>query len=110
MASVEVSIAAAVAVVGFNLLNNSPHRQSSRRRSLRSVALAGSAAAGDTEISVLVNATEIARIFNSATGFPTRDHLKRVMRGIPANSELAAVVVDAPSTNPINLLLEISER
>jgi len=109
MSTVETSIAAATAVVGFNLLSNSPHRQSSRARRLRSIGLAGSAAAGDTEVSVLVNATEVARKFNTATGFPTRDHLSSVMRQIPANAEVAVIVIDAPATNPINLLLEFDD-
>jgi len=95
--------------VGYNLLTNSPHRQSSRSRRLRSIALAGSAAAGDTEVQVLINTTEVARKFNTATGFPTRDHLASINRAVPANAEVSVTVVDAPATNPINLLLEFDD-
>lgn len=106
MPAVEVSVAAATAVVDYNLLGNSPHRQSSAPRRLRAVALCGSAAAGDTRIAVSVNQREIAAIFNSTTGFPTRDHLKGVGENIPPNAEISAIVTDAPATNPLNLLLE----
>jgi len=108
MASVEISLAAASAPLGTNMLADSPHRQAGRARTLRSAALAGSAAAGDSEISILAGTTEIARIFNSATGFPTRDHLKGIQEMIPENQELSAIVVDAPATNPLNLHLELS--
>lgn len=104
--AVEVSIAAAVAVLDFNLLSNSPHRQSSMPRTLKAAALRGSAAAGDTAVSILINQTEVARIFNTTTGFPNRDDLVRIGAAIPTNAEVSAVIVDAPATNPINLLME----
>lgn len=106
MPVVEVSVAAATAVLDFNLLGNSQHRQSSRARRLRSVALKGSAAAGDTRVSISVNQREIASIFNSGTGFPNRDDLKAVGEAIPTNAEISAIIQDAPATNPINLMLE----
>lgn len=108
MASVEVSLAAAVAVLGVNMVADSPHKQSGVSRTLRAAALAGSAAAGDSEVSILAGATEIARIFNSTTGFPTRDHLKGIQETIPANQELSVIVVDAPATNPLNIHLELT--
>ena len=106
MSAVEVSIAAAVAVLGYNMLQNSPHRQSSTPRTLRAAALRGSAAAGDSAVSILVNQTEVARIYNTTTGFPNRDDLKAIGVGIPANAEVSVIVVDAPATNPLNLLAE----
>jgi len=106
MALAEISVAAAVAVVGYNLLQNSPHRQSRRPRRLRSIALCGSAAAGDTEIQVLIGTTEVARKFNTTTGFPTGDHFVRVGRSVPPGEEVHAIVTDAPATNPINLIVD----
>lgn len=109
MSAIEVSVAAASAGVGTNLLADSPHAQSSSNRRVRAVGAAGSAAGGDTEMSVLVNAQEVARIFNTTTGFPTRDHLKSVGFDIPANAEIACIVIDAPATNPINVLFELQD-
>lgn len=108
MSVVEVSLAAAVAVLGVNLLSDSPHRQASQQRTLRGIALAGSAAAGDTRVRVLVNQVEIANIFNSGTGFPNRDDLKLVNAPVPGNSEVSVIVTDAPATNPINLMMEFT--
>ena len=105
MSAVEISIAAATAVLGHNMLGNSIHRQSARQRTLRAVALAGSAAAGDSEVQVLIGATEVARKFNAATGFPVREHLAAVGRRVPADTEVAVIVTDAPATNPLNLLM-----
>jgi len=107
MPAVEVSIAAAVAVLDYNLLQNSPHRQASRMRTLRAVGLAGSAAAGDAQVAILINQTEVARVYNNATGFPNADSLKHVGAQVPANAEISVVVTDAPATNPLNLLLEL---
>lgn len=105
MSVVELSIAAATAILDFNLMQNSTYRQSSRARNIRSMALTGSAAAGDSAVALKIGNIEVARKFNSATGFPTRDHLVPVNRTVPANSEIGAIVVDAPATNPLNLLL-----
>lgn len=107
MPAVEVSVAAAVAVLDYNLLGSSPHRQTTRSRRLTAAGLTGSAAAGDSAISILVNQTEVARIYNSSTGFPNRDSLKAINVSVPPSAEVAAIVVDAPATNPLNLLMEI---
>jgi len=108
MSAVEVSIAAASAPLDTNLLSNSPHRSAQRRRWLRAVALKGSAAAGDSAVSVLIGQTEVARLFNSGVGFPNRDDLIDVGEWIESGQELAAVVVDAPATNPLNFLAEFT--
>lgn len=109
MALEEVSIAAASAPLGTNLLADSTFRQVGRSRIIRGAALAGSAAAGDTEVEILVGSSVVARLFNKATGFPTRDHLFPVGAFVPANTEVSARVTDAPSTNPINLAIDFGE-
>lgn len=108
MSAIEVSVAAATAALDYNLLGNSPHRQSTAARVLRQAALKGSAAAGDSQVAILINQTEVARIYNSGTGFPNKDDLKWVGVRIPPGAEVAAVVTDAPATNPLNLLLELT--
>lgn len=101
----EVSIAAASAPVGTNLLADSIYGQSRVARQIRGVALKGSAAAGDTIVAILVDTMEIGRIFNSGTGFPNRDDIKPLVANVPAGAQLFANIVDAPATNPINLLM-----
>lgn len=106
MALEEVSVAAAVAVIDFNLLGSSTFRQAGIFRTIRGVALAGSAAALDTLVEIIVGTNVVARCFNKATGAPTRDHLFPVGAGVPANTEVSARIVDAPTTNPINLVID----
>lgn len=112
MAVYTASVAAATAVVGYDLFTNQPQvRQSGSNRLLESVALTGSAAAGDTEVSFRVGNVEVARLFNSATGFPTQDAARVNLGGalIPAGEPLSAIVLDAPTTNPINAQVDITE-
>tara|TARA_Y100000310_G_C20673931_1_gene811784 strand:- start:2624 stop:2953 length:330 start_codon:yes stop_codon:yes gene_type:complete len=107
MGMVQTSVAAATAVVGYDLLVNTTYKSSNLPRRIIAVALAGSAAALDTEAQVMVGNTEVARIFNSATGAPNRDSMFRVGAAVPANQEIMVRIVDAPATNPINLALDI---
>jgi len=104
-----ISVAAAVAVVGYDLLTNRPDVQSSAgARVLRAVALTGSAAAGDTVVDFKVGNRTVATLYNTATGFPTNDASKfPTAYSVPAGSPLSVIVTDAPATNPINLLVDV---
>jgi len=107
-----ISVAAATAVAGYNLMTNSPELiTSGGNRLIENVALTGSAAAGDTEVSIRIASTEIARIFNTATGFPTQDASKIDLGGalVPAGEPVSAIILDAPATNPINLQIDLTE-
>ena len=107
--SYQVSIAAASATVGTDLLNGERWKEQPNPRVLIGVALKGSAAAGDTVVDILAEETRIATLFNTNTGFPNEDDLIDMGIEIPANVELTAVVTDAPATNPINLRMDFSE-
>lgn len=109
MALTVVSIPAATAVVGYDLLTNRPDISTSgMARILRALALTGSAAAGDTSIDIKVANVVVATLFNSATGFPTNDAAKfDTQYNVPAGSPVSVIVTDAPATNPINLLVDV---
>lgn len=110
MATIEVSVAAATAVVGYNLLTNKPEVASSNvPRALTGAALAGSAAAQDTEVSLRVGMVEIARLLNQVTGGFTKDHLRTLDAYIPPGMPISAIVLDAAATNPIQLSLELED-
>lgn len=107
-----ISVAAATAVVGYNMLTNYPDVQSSGApRTLDALACTGSAAAGDSEVEFRIQNMRVARLFNTATGFPTQDASKVVLPGlfIPAGAPFSAIVLDAPVTNPLNLQIETTE-
>lgn len=103
-----VAVAAATAVVGYNLLTNSEARQSTRQRVLVAASLTGSAAAGDAEVELKAGSRTIAKLANLATGYPTKDHFLRVGEIIAPNEELGAFVLDAPATNALILGLDFA--
>jgi len=109
MALTILSIPAATAVVGYDLLTNRPDiANSARLRVLRALALTGSAAAGDTVADIKVGNRTVATLYNTATGFPTNDASKfPTSYQVPAGSPVSVIVTDAPATNALNLLIDV---
>ena len=104
----EESVAAATAVVGYDIIQGNSLRQSDRPRNLVGVALCGSAAALDCEVDIFVGQVRVGNIYNKATGGPTRDHIFPIRAFVPANQEVHAYVVTAPGTNPLNILMDFA--
>lgn len=104
----QTSVAAATAVLGYNLLTGSVFDQVSWPRVLRGAALAGSAAALDAKIEIFIGTNKVAELYNSATGAPNRDHLFPINARIGPGEEVSAIVVDAPATNPLNGLFDFA--
>ena len=103
----QVSVAAATAVVGYDLFRDQTWRVSSRARRLKGLAVAGSAAAGDTAIDLYVDRYHVGKFYNLATGWPTMDHMVPLKgNAVPPGATVAAIVADAASTNPINVIIE----
>lgn len=104
-----VSIAAATAVLQYDLLTSRPDISvSGRDRVIRALGLTGSAAAGDTAVDVKVGNVVVATLYNSATGFPSNDAAKfPTSYFVPAGTPISAVVTDAPATNAINFLIDV---
>lgn len=104
----QVSVAAATAIVGYDLLRDSIYKRSGLPRILRGAALTGSAAGGDTLVALYIDVVKVALLYNVTTGFPTKDHFFPLGDlPVPPGSDVSAIVEDAPATNPINLLLDI---
>lgn len=108
MALETVSAAAAVAVVDYDLMQNSPFRQNSgQNRMLHGLAYTGSAVVGDTKISVKAGATTIANLFNSKLLTADREDMFGVGVPIPAGVNISAIITDAPATSIVYLMLDI---
>jgi|TARA_Y100000310_G_scaffold337751_1_gene425649 N-acetylglutamate synthase/N-acetylornithine aminotransferase len=108
MALQQVSIAAATAVVGYDLLKDAIFQSQPFRRRIVAAGVAGSAAALDTEIRLTIGSNEIAQMFNSSTGAVTKNaDMFRLGDIVPPNQQLHAYVTDAPATNPINVALDL---
>jgi len=109
MALSVVSVAAATAVLGYNMLTNRPDISvSGRARVLRAVGLTGSAAAGDSAVDIKVGDRIVSSLYNTALGFPTADAGKfPTSFVVPAGVPVSVIVTDAPATNPLNVLLDV---
>ena len=105
----QTSIAAATAVVGYDLVAGNSLRQSDRARTLVAVGLAGSAAALDSEVDIFVGQVKVGSVFNSGTGAPNRDSMFRVGAFVPPNQEVHAYVTDAAASNPLNVSMDFEE-
>lgn len=102
----QVSVAAATAVLGYDLASQEVWNVQSEDRVLTGIAVCGSAAAGDTKVDLFVDQTKVGEFFNTTTGLPTKDHFYNINAGVPGGSKISAKVSDAPATNPINLVLQ----
>jgi len=101
-----VSVAAATAVVGFDLFADEWFQQLSEDRDLTAIGLAGSAAALDTLVELFVGTEKIGEFYNTATGAVLMDaHLVEIEGDVPEGELLHLYVADAPATNPINAVL-----
>lgn len=109
MPAYSVSVPAASATVGTDLFEGEVFARRPYPRSLLGVAIAGSAAAADTEVEIMVDTVSVAVLKNSATGYPRlSDDLVPLRAAVPAGAQLRAIVRDAPATNPINVVLMLS--
>lgn len=105
----QTSIAAATAVVGYDLLGSESWHQSDRPRRIVSIGLKGSAAALDTKCDLQIGNTKVGAIYNSGTGAPNRDDMFRIGELVPPGQEVHLYVTDAPVTNPINVAIDFQD-
>ncbi len=103
------SIAAATAVVGYDLAKDTVWQRSSKPRVLRGVGVCGSAAGADTKIDIMIDTVKVGEAYNVTTGLPTQDHVNRFSNYVPPNADFHLYVTDAPVTNPINVLVQFDE-
>lgn len=110
MPSGEVSVAAATAVVGYDLFVNEWFQIQNMDRTITGIGVAGSTAALDTEIELFAGTKKIGNYKNKAAGAVLMDaHRVDLEAEIEAGEMLHAYVTDAPATNPINVQLEWDE-
>ena len=104
----EVSVAAATAVVGYDLADGTWFQQLPYPRALTTIGLAGSAAALDTVVELFVETVKVGEFYNVATGAVLVDAHGRDLGAVfvPAGSKIHVYVTDAPATNPINMIVE----
>ncbi len=103
----QVSVAAATAVVGYDMFRDQTWRVAARPRRLRGMAVAGSTAALDSAVDLFVDQFHVGRFYNSAPGFPLVDAHMIPLKGnlVPPGATVSAIVAIAPTTNPLNIIL-----
>ena len=111
MPNYTASVLAATAVVGYNVFVSERWARSPVHRTLSAVGIAGSAAIGDTQIDLYIDEIRVSSMFNTSLAFPQVDRDMQPLSNllIPAGAELQAVVVDAPTTNPINVTVALED-
>lgn len=106
---ISASVAAATAVVGYDLLKDTRlARPSKKKRTIKGLGLCGSAAAGDTIVEIEIGGVSAGEYYNTTTGYAAgHTHVTPCSIEVPAGTEINLWVIDAPATNPINPLLVI---
>jgi len=106
-----VSVAAATAVVGYDLFVNQVFARAPNDRIITGVGVKGSAAALDTLVDLYVDETRIAGgLANISTGVPNNDDIMSMEDlYVPAGAQLRCIITDAPSTNPINVIISLED-
>jgi len=109
MALTTIGTPAATAVLGYNLLQNRPDVQSAgRNRTLRGLALTGSAVIGDCSVDVKVGDRVIATVFNSALLTPQSDRdMMPLSVYVPSGTPVSVIVTDAPATSILYVMLDL---
>jgi len=103
MPNYTAGVAAATAVVGYNLLQNLRWNRSPMHRVLSAIGLAGSAVIGDSEVDFYIDEVRVGGSFNTSLLLPQVDRDMQPLEDllVPAGAELQAVVLDAPATSII---------
>lgn len=110
MPTAEVSVAAATAVVGYDLFNDEWFQSWPDDRTLTGIGVAGSTAALDSEIELFVGIRKVGNYMNKAAGAVLMDaHRVELDAEVDAGEMLHAYVTDAPATNPLNVMIEWEE-
>lgn len=106
----EISVAAATAVVGYDLFADEWFQIMNEDRDLAGIGVCGSAAPLDCEVELFIGVRKVGNYMNKATGAVLMDaHRVDLDAEVEAGEMLHLYVTVAPGTNPINVSLEWEE-
>lgn len=106
------SVAAATAVVGYDLMVNDRMAKMGINRTIRKIALVGSAVLQDSLTELKIDGKLVATLSPTTIGVvepKTDTDIKNVNFYVPANAQVEWVVTDAPATNPLIAYIEFNE-
>ena len=102
MTNIRVAVAAATAVVDFDLMEDQRLQSVSYTRTLTGLKLTGSAVIGDTIVDLFIGEDYLGRYANTSLTEGNRDDIQplpNVM--VYASEQIHVVVVDAPTSHPV---------
>jgi len=102
-------VAAATAIVGYNLLRDERWARTPVDRMLNGFGLTGSAVIGDSEVEVFVDEQRVGSYFNDSLLLGSLDNLGPLEVEVPAGAELTAIVRDAPATSILYATLDLED-
>lgn len=109
MGMIVQSIAAATAVLGYDLMEGSVLQSVGYPRVITGIGFCGSNAAGDCMADVIIDGRIYTQLVNVDTGYPNNDEIIPQNIPVPAGSKLIVRITDAASTNAINLIVKTAE-
>ncbi len=110
MPSFTVGVAAATAVLGYDMFTSEPWARSPTHRTLNEIGVAGSAVIGDSEVDLYVDEIRIGNFFNTALLLPGFDQMIALGRlFVPAGALLRALVRDAPATSILYIRVDLAQ-
>jgi len=110
MPSYQVGVAAAAAVIGYDMFVGEPWSRTPQRRAINEIGVAGSAVIGDSEVELYVDEVRIGNFFNSALLVPQFDSMIALGRLlVPGGSLLRCLVRDAPATSILYIRVDLSD-
>lgn len=104
------SVAAAVAVLGYDLATAQTWKTAGQDRRLVAFGLAGSAAPLDTQADVMIGEVKVGELYNSSLLAVQKD--TDMFRGgalIPGGTPISILITDAPVTSPINVAVDLED-
>lgn len=102
MPSYTASVAAATAIVGYDLFTDEVWARSPVNRILVGSGVAGSAVIGDAEVELFIDEVRVGSFFNNRLLLPTQDEIQSLEDlFIPSGAQLRSIVRDAPATSII---------
>ena len=113
MPSYTAGVAAATAIVGYDLFTDEVWSRSPQDRILVGSGICGSAVIGDTEVELFIDEVRVGSFFNNRLLLPTQDEIQDLEDlFVPAGAQLRSIVRDAPATSLIyhTVVLEDAEE
>lgn len=100
----QVSVTAAVALAGYDIMQNQAWRVSDVVRVLDAIRVAGSTAGGDCSFNLFIGSYYVGRFYVIAAGWPTQAHETVIAKMVPPGANIVMEMITAPTTNPINVV------